>query len=46
VIGAVDGTVEGGVGEPDVTADDCSEVVFGRRNVGGLIGCSCCCFEN
>jgi hypothetical protein len=47
VIAAVDGTVDKGVGERDVTTDDCSVVVvFGRRNVCGLIGVSCWCLED
>jgi len=38
----VDGTVDEGVGERDVTADNCSVVGdFGRRSVCGLVVVSC-----
>ncbi len=47
VTAAVDGTVDGGVGERDVTADECSLVFnFGTRNVCGLDDVSCWCLED
>ncbi len=46
VTAAVDGAVDEGVGERDVTADNCSVVGdFGRRSVCGLVVVSCWCLE-
>jgi hypothetical protein len=47
VTAAVDGTVEGGVVERDVTTVGCSVwAVFGTRNVCGFVGTSSWCLED